>query len=145
MKAFTFPQKFLAIVILDIGCFLSSSLQAQTIQIDSLITSDGEIFPFENINLISSITVEGNVNFNHDTSLVRVILTDDNGFQYMILEEYPLICTNLSITFNNHCDETCLLEQVNPNSIIIQVSNATLNLKSFYYTTEPKENASEER
>jgi len=46
MNVFTFPKKFLAIFILAISCFYASTLQAQIIQIDSVFTSDGEIFPF---------------------------------------------------------------------------------------------------
>lgn len=129
--------------------FLISSapikIYCQGIDIDSTFNSSYEIFPFEQIENISGITMEGEVFLNRDTSLVRVILEDDNGFQYMIFETYPLICPNMYFNFSTYCDETCLLEQVNPSSIIIQVIGATLNVKSFYYSTDPKENASEER
>lgn len=89
--------------------------------------------------------MEGDVHLNSDTSLVRVILEDDFGSQYMIFETYPLICPSLYISFTGYCDETCFLEMINPSSIIIQVIDASLNLKSFYYNTDPKENATEER
>ena len=70
---------------------------------------------------------------------------DDNSYQYIIFETYSLICPDLYVNFSDHCDETCFLEQVNPNSIIIQVFDASLNIKNFHYSTDPKENASEER
>jgi hypothetical protein len=119
--------------------------QVTEIEIDSTFNSSFELFPFEQIENISGITMDGDVHLNSDTSLVRVILKDDNDIQYLILESYPLICPGKFGNFPGHCDETCFLEQVNPNSIIIQVIDATLNLKSFYYTTDPKENASGER
>jgi hypothetical protein len=120
-------------------------IYSQEISIDSTFKSSFEIFPFNQIDKIGGINVEGEVYLNSDTSLVRLILEDDDGFQYMIFETYSLICPNLYINFKDSCDETCFLEQVNPNSIIIQVIDATLNLKSFYYSTDSKENASEER
>jgi hypothetical protein len=120
-------------------------IYSQEIEIDSTFKSSFEIFPFDQIQNLSGITMEGDVHLNRDTSLVRVILKDNNGFQYMIFETYSLICPNLDTNFSNHCDETCFLEQVSPYSIIIQVIDATLNLKSFFYSTEPKENALEER
>jgi len=119
--------------------------QETEIKIDSIFNSSFELFLFEQIENISGITVDGDVQLNSDTSLVRVILEDDNGIQYMILETYPLICPGQFCNYPGYCDETCFLEQVNPNSIIIQVIDATLNLKSFYYSTDPKENATEQR
>jgi len=54
-------SRILVILILALSCFLSLPMKAQTIQIDSLFTSDGEIFPFENIDKISSISLDGYV------------------------------------------------------------------------------------
>jgi hypothetical protein len=132
-------------IVLSIILQASLKIYSQDIAIDSIFRSSFEIFPFENIEQIGGITMEGNVYLNSDTSLVRVILEDDYGVQYMIFETYPLICPDLYVDFTIHCDETCLLEQTNPSSIIIQVADATLNLKSFHYTKDLKENAAEER
>jgi hypothetical protein len=132
-------------IVFSLISLASIKIYSQEIKIDSTFNSSFDLFPFEQIENISGINVEGDVHLNSDTSLVRVILKDDNGFQYMIFETYPLICPNLYINFNDSCDETCYLEQLNPYSIIIQVIDATLNLKSFYYSADPKENASEER
>ncbi len=139
-------KNLLITLIVSFSIYLAPiKIYSQELQINSKFTNDTIIFPFRNIENISSITMEGNVHLNNDTSMVRVVLEDENGFQYMIFETYSLICPNLFIEVNSHCDETCLLDQVNPYSIIIQVIDAELNLKNFYYTTEPKENSSEER
>jgi len=116
-------------------------MKSQTIQIDSTFTTDAEIFPFENLELISELLIEGDVELSSDTSLVRVILEDENGFRYMVLEAYPLICPEIDFTVQDHCDETCALDMINPASVIIQIIDATLDLKSFSYETEAKENA----
>jgi hypothetical protein len=120
-------------------------LFSQELEIDYVFTHDTVIDPFENMEPVSEMTLEGEVTLNNDTSLVRVILQDEGGAQYMILESYPLISTGSTVSFNNHCDETCFLEQVNPNSIIIQIIDASLNLKSLYYSVKPKENAEQGR
>ena len=116
-------------------------VKAQSIQIDSNFTTDAEIYPFENIERISELLLEGDVELNSDTSLVRVILEDENGFRYMVLEAYPLICPEIDFTVQDHCDETCALDMVRPVSIIIQIIDATLDLKNLSYKTEAKENA----
>jgi hypothetical protein len=131
-----------------LSCFIllaSLKIYSQEITIDSIFNSNYEIFPFDKIDNIWGISMEGDAHLNSDTSLVRVILVDDQGVQYMIFETYPLICPGLYTWFPNHCDETCFLDNVNPSSIAIHVVDAILNLKSFYYNTDTKENASEER
>lgn len=120
-------------------------MNSQSIQLDSLFSNSAEFFPFEGIENISSLSMEATVVLNHDTSLVRIILEDETGYQYMISESYPLICESLQISYYDHCDETCFLEQVNPYAIIVQVIDATIYLKSLQYTTEAKQNAEEQR
>ena len=63
----------------------ASNLFSQEIEIDLTFTGDSILYPFEDIETISEITMDGNVEFFSDTSLVRIVLEDDNGFQYMIL------------------------------------------------------------
>ena len=120
-------------------------MKAQTIQIDSTFNSNGEIFPFENFDLISSLTIEGDIILNHDTSLVRVILEEESGYHYMILEAYPLICENTSFSMKDYCDETCALEQCRPVSVIIQIIDSELTVDYLSYETQPKEDAAEIR
>ncbi|HPI85008.1 MAG TPA: C1 family peptidase, partial [Bacteroidales bacterium] len=141
MKIFAPPYGILAILFLALSFLIVAPMKSQTIQIDSTFTTDAEIFPFENLELISELLIEGDVELSSDTSLVRVILEDENGFRYMVLEAYPLICPEIDFTVQDHCDETCALDMINPASVIIQIIDATLDLKSFSYETEAKENA----
>ncbi|MBP6872838.1 MAG: T9SS type A sorting domain-containing protein [Bacteroidales bacterium] len=116
MKIFAPPYGILILILLVLSCMFSIPAIAQSIQIDSTFTTDAEIYPFENIELISELLIEGDVELNSDTSLVRVILEDENGFRYMVLEAYPLICPEIDFTVQGHCDETCALDMVNPQS-----------------------------
>ncbi|HOX77225.1 MAG TPA: hypothetical protein PLW31_04230, partial [Bacteroidales bacterium] len=105
MKIFAPPYGILTLILLALSCMFSMTVKAQSIQIDSTFITDAEIFPFENIELISELLIEGDVELNRDTSLVRVILEDENGFRYMVLEAYPLICPEIDFTVQDHCDE----------------------------------------
>jgi hypothetical protein len=66
-------------------------MTAQTIYIDSTFTTDGEIFPFEPNDTIYGLSISGSVTLSSDTSLVRVILTDEAGQEWMVYEAYPMI------------------------------------------------------
>ena len=81
---------------------LPSKLFSQEIEIDLTFTSDTVIFPFEYIDTISELNMEGELSLHSDTSLVRVILEDDSGVQYMILEAYPLICPDTNFSISHH-------------------------------------------
>ncbi|MBW6459419.1 MAG: T9SS type A sorting domain-containing protein [Bacteroidales bacterium] len=118
---------------------------AQTIQIDSTFTSYGEIFPFQGIETITGLTANGNVNLHHDTSLVRIILEDEYGYQYMVFEAYRLICHDSGFSFSHHCDETCYLDEIRPYSLIIQVIDADLELDFLTLTDELFDNPLELR
>ena len=69
-------------------------MKAQTIQIGSTFTSDGEIFPFSPNDTIYGLSISGSVTLNSDTSLVRVVLTDIAGQEWMVYEAYPMIVTD---------------------------------------------------
>jgi hypothetical protein len=101
-------------------------MQAQTILIDSTFTSDGEIFPFGPNDTIYGLSISGSVTLSSETSLVRVILTDNAGNEWMVYEAYPMIVTNTAFDIEEVCDETCYLEEFHPHSIKIQLIAASI-------------------
>jgi hypothetical protein len=115
-------------------------MTAQTIQIDSIFTVDGEIFPFEPDDTIYELSISGSVNLNSDTSLVRVILTDDAGNEWMAYEAYPLILPGKFCVLENVADETMYLQVFSPYSIQIQITDASLTLDFLNLQTEYSEN-----
>jgi hypothetical protein len=128
MKTFTFTHKVLAIFMMAILCLFSLTMKAQTIQIDSLFTSDGEIFPFGTNDSIYGLDISGHVTLSSDTSLVRVILTDNSGNEWMVYEAYPMIVEDWVFDIESVCDETCYLEEFHPYSLIIQIIDAEINI-----------------
>lgn len=86
---------------------LPLSTTAQTINIDSTFTSGTEIYPFSQVDSIYGLNLTGHITLNSDTSLVRVILVDENFNKYMVYEAFPLITTKMDFDIEDACDETC--------------------------------------
>jgi hypothetical protein len=115
-------------------------MTAQTIQIDSIFTTDAEIFPFEPDDTIYGLSISGSVNLNSDTSLVRVILTDDAGNEWMAYEAYPLILPGKFCVLENVADETMYLQVGSPYSLKIQITQANINIGSIGLEEDYSEN-----
>jgi hypothetical protein len=111
-------------------------MKAQTIQIDSVFSVDGEIFPFSPNDTIYGLSISGHVSLYSNTSLVRVILTDNSGQEWMVYEAYPMIVTDTAFDIVEECDETCYLEEFIPYTIQVQIINASLLLDSIIYSSE---------
>ena len=143
MNALTYFHRFLVILILAVSYYLSSPVQAQTIQIDSTFTSDGEIFPFGPNDTIYGLSISGYVSLTSDTSLVRVIVTDTLGNEWMVYEAYPMIVTDSAFDLEEVCDETCYLEEFYPHSLIIQIIDAEITISDLLYSKTRYQNLSE--
>jgi hypothetical protein len=128
MKTLTFTRKVFAIIIMAVCCLTFTKMSAQTIQIDSTFTSDGEIFPFGPNDTIFGLSISGHVTLLSDTSLVRVILTDNSGNEWMVYEAYPMIVHNLDFDIEEECDETRFLEEFHPYSLKIQIIAAEITI-----------------
>ena len=123
----------LSVLILIIG--LSFNAFTQTINIDSTFYADTEIYPFSQVDSIYGLSITGHITLNSDTSLVRVILVDENYNEFMVYEAYPLIVTSMDFDIVDVCDETCYLNGIIPSSLIIYVNYASITLQSTTYST----------
>lgn len=136
MRTITSPLKLIAILIPLFMLFGISKTYSQTIIIDSTFSSDAEIFPFSSVDTIFGLSVSGSVELLSDTSLVRIILTDNSGNKWMVYEAYPMIVTDTAFDISAECDETCFLNECMPNSVIVQIINSNLLLNSLSYSEE---------
>jgi hypothetical protein len=112
------------------------SVKSQTIEIDSLFTADGEIFPFEPGDTIYGLSISGTVDLFSDTSLVRVILSDISGNEWMVYEAYPMIVEDTLFEIEEECDETCYLHEFFPLKIFIQIIDASVQIDSLNVNNE---------
>ncbi|WP_321375640.1 putative Ig domain-containing protein [uncultured Draconibacterium sp.] len=108
----------------------------KSIELNQTFTSSGEIFPFRGINAnIYGAAVDVEVKFTGSKGVVRLILLDENFNEYQIYETFPLLEEQATISIENICEETTVLEGVKPYSLYIEVKDAEVKLKQIKYAT----------
>ncbi len=112
----------------DSGGYDSFKNIDQTISVDSVLDLDIT-------SAIYSLSINGVVSLNSDSSLVRVVLVDKNNNEYLVYEGYPLIEDN-SVSIENVCEETCVLEGIVPASLKIQIEDASIDINTIIYSTK---------
>lgn len=111
-----------------------------SISINQDYNSSSEIYPFSG-EQVYGIGINGNVSFNSDTSIVRVILRDSLSIDYLIYSTNTYLDSLNNFSFSEECEETCFFDGFRPTSIEIQILGATLNLDNVLFTDQPVANA----
>ncbi len=79
-----------------------------------------------NVNLsslvIPSINVSGSVVLPSKEDYLRVILVDDKGKEFLVFEAYYPLYNLGTSSFENICNETCNLSQINPSKLKIETN-----------------------
>ena len=88
----------------------------------------------EKKNALCGLSVSGNIKFKSDFELVRILLEDNVGNEYLVYEVYPLLTEGKDVAFEGICEETSLLQSVLPNgssyvSTSVESSNFEDDLK----------------
>lgn len=98
-------------------------------------TSTSE-FPLNDMPAIYGLSISGHSQLNSDTSLVRVLLVDNQGKSYLVYEDFYLTASNMA--FQDMAFETAYLDSVTPDKLKIIIRDATLYLNdvSFSYGDE---------
>ena len=99
-------------------------------------TSTSE-FPLDNMSAIYGLSISGHSQLNSDTSLVRVLLIDNQGKSYLVYEDFYLTASNMA--FQDMAFETAYLDAVIPNKLKIIIRDATLHLNDVSYNYGNKE------
>ena len=113
------------------GEMFSPPGQLESIKLNKTISAD-EVIPFEDVEKIYGLSINAKVSLTSDNSLVRVVLISGEN-EYLVYEGYPVIINKGLITVNNFCEETCVLDGVKPDSLMIQIENATIDLRSISF------------
>lgn len=101
-----------------------------------------------NINLSKNSTIELNIPHNvsrlyisgkaclsnEEESFVRVILRDKDNIEYLVYENYPILSDELSSSFSKVALESQLLNNITPESIIIELNHAAMSIDSVFYS-----------
>ncbi|OFX59629.1 MAG: hypothetical protein A2066_14080 [Bacteroidetes bacterium GWB2_41_8] len=112
----------------------------ETIQINQTFNQSTELIPFDSrVSAIFGLAIKASITFNDEKSLVRIILTDKNGDEYLVYETYPLLEESSSISIDNLCEETGILTGVKPQSLKIELSDASISIRNITYSTSPEQ------
>jgi len=118
--------------------FKLSGKNPGTIKINQSFSSSTDISPIGNdITSIYGLALTADVSFNGENGLVRVTLFDENYSEYLVYETYSLLEDSKGVSIDALCEETALLEGIDPLFLRIEIKDATVKVKSVSYTTNP--------
>lgn len=121
----------------DLTAFSLSGKNQKTIAVNQTFTGTSQLFQFDGtIPNIYGMAIKADVSFDDEKSLVRIILTDQLNNEYLLYETYPLLETNTAFSIDNLGEETALLNAVKPQSLRIEVTGATVVVKSITYSED---------
>ena len=95
--------------------------------------SSDEIIPADIRLSVPSITVSGSVQLQDDLSYARIIMQDASGLEYLVYSTDELGFGAGKYDFQDACVETCEMKSVKPARFRVEVSGATITLKSLDY------------
>ena len=137
--------RFLITIIFCVGCWMDVTAQTcfklyanQTSsvsrnRIGTTITNSTIIKPFSKGSVISGLSISGKIDAQEDF-LVRVILQDNTGKEYIVMELYDELYNKDYSSFSDYCEETALLDKVQPSQLKIVVKNAALTLSEIQWS-----------
>lgn len=101
------------------------------------ITFDKDtVIPLNVRSEIAGLSISGIATLgNNQDSYIRVILKDDYNYEHLIYENFPLLTDSLITVFDNTAIETVSLDNITPQSIRVELHQATLQLGSLSYIT----------
>ncbi|HAH23487.1 MAG TPA: hypothetical protein DCL77_06985 [Prolixibacteraceae bacterium] len=120
----------------DLQGFALSGKNPQTILLQQTFTKTSEIFPFEGkAATIYGLAIKADIAFTSEKSQVRIILVDKLNNEYLVYESYPLLEETSSFSIDNLCEETSILDGVKPQSLKIELTDASLSIGSITYSS----------
>ncbi len=134
-KTSTTLQTYSLIVLISL-LYTRPLLAQNKIEIDSNFQTTTILYPFDNIDYITGVFINGQVTFYSDSAYCLIILKDSNYHEYLIYEGYTLLNgSNGPTQICNSSEETSFLPIIKPYSITISIANSFLHLDSINYST----------
>ncbi|MBR3859350.1 MAG: hypothetical protein IKJ18_04990 [Bacteroidaceae bacterium] len=115
---------------LSVGTSQKLALNTQTISKDSTLAIDIS-------TPIYGLSISGTSTSPNENSLLRVILKDTHGREYLVYETNSLLSSTSSSSFSNVGIETLSLDGIIPESLQLYVTDGSIMLDKLHYTTTP--------
>ncbi len=90
-----------------------------------------ELDIFDSESPISGLAISGEISLHSDSSLVRLVLVDHKGSEYLIYETYPILAGATQFSVSGVAEETSDLNQVIPFRVRVELVHASIHLKAF--------------
>lgn len=100
-------------------------------QATSMVYTATAEYPLDSSSIIEGLSISGRSQLNSDTSLVRILLVDNQGKSYLVYEDFYLTASNME--FQDMAFETAYLDSVVPNQLKIIIRDATFYLNDIAY------------
>ena len=100
-------------------------------QATSMVYTATAEYPLDNSYIIEGLSISGRSQLNSDTSIVRILLVDNQGKSYLVYEDFYLTASNME--FQDMAFETAYLDSVVPNQLKIIIRDATFYLNDIAY------------
>lgn len=118
----------------------SAGTSLETVNIEKQFEKNESFSPFFSKAAITGLSITGSFEKTSDEYLVRVLLKDVKGREYLVMESYEEICDKSSQVFTDYCEETIILEGIVPDSIKVFVRDATVKIESISCQYTPQDN-----
>ena len=110
--------------------------QPISIKIGHLFSDSQVISPFDKTGKIYSLALSGSIQLHDGNSLIRVILVGADFHEYLVYEAYPLSVENNSVKIIDGCEETCIMDEISPHSLKIELIDASLRIDEIILTKD---------
>ena len=109
---------------------ISSQNNIRTINVDKRIDANTDLHVFNDVERIYGLSVSMSIEQVKPDYIIRLILEDIKGEEYLIAESYGEISdiSKERMIFDDYCEETSLLDGVVPRRIAVIVQNASIRL-----------------
>lgn len=124
-------KNFTKLLIILVVLLYSKPSNAQEYSINKSFTIDTELSIFKTDNPIGSLQLNADIKLNSKKSLIRIILVDKTYSEKLVFESYYQLTDDNTFSVTNACDETELLNNLQPAYVKIQIVDASITIKSF--------------
>ena len=100
----------------------------------NIVTNKNLTFKVPTSEIINGLSVDGTIFKKEAKHLLRIILKDIYGKEYLIMESYNEIYDESNDVFSNYCEETAYINNVKPDSILIIAIGVNLRIDNIRYT-----------
>jgi len=99
------------------------------IPVDLTMNENTQLNISESKSTISGLAITADISLYSDSSLVRLILVDHNGYEYLMYETYPILAGLKQFSVAGVAEETSFLNQVIPFRVSVELVDASIHLK----------------